>query len=302
MGADALIHVVDASGSTDLEGRMCGTGTHDPLEDVRFLDRELDMWLLQIVKRNWERVTRRGKIGRDELIDDLVECLSGLAVRRGSVEDALEQSELSDEDVGRWSDDDLFKLVHRVRLLSKAMVVAANKIDLPTAKGNLDRLSTCGYRVIPCSAEAELALRRSRDKNLTDYNPGDRSFNITNIGSLRQDQLNALEKIKGEILSVFGSTGVQQSINFAFLDLLGMSVAYPVENVESLTDHKGRVLPDAYLVPPGTTAKEFASMIHSELGRSFLHATEARSKKRVGEGYIVKDRDVLSIAGAARRG
>ncbi len=302
MGADALIHVVDASGSTDLEGKMCEPGTHDPLEDVRFLDRELDMWLLRITRRNWEKITRRGKVGRDELIEDLVERLSGLAIKKESVDNGIEKSELRVEDVARWSDEDLIRLLRQIRLLSKAMVIVANKVDLPVARENLNRLSTCNYKVIPCSAEAELALRRSREKNLTDYNPGDSSFNVTNAEALRHDQLRALERITDEILSVYGSTGVQQSINLAFLGLLRMSVAYPVENVESLTDHKGRVLPDAYLVPPGTNAKEFADMIHSELGKNFLYATEARSKKRVGESYVVKDRDVLSIASAAKRG
>jgi len=302
MTADALIHVVDASGGTDLEGRICEPGTHDPLEDMKFLDKELDMWLLHILKRNWEKVARRGKLSREELVDDLATRLSGLAVRRGFIGDALRESGLMVEKVSNWSDDDLLKLIHRIRSLTKPMIVVANKIDLPKSKENLARLEASGYRVIPCSAEAELALRRSEEKKMTDYRPGDSRFKVLAPEALTQEQLSALEKIQREILEMLGSTGVQEAINLAFFGLLAMLVVYPVENAENLTDHKGRVLPDAYLVPSGTTAREFAGMIHSDLGRNFLYATEARSRMRVGEDYVVKDRDVLSITSSARRG
>src|SRR5512136_861373 len=47
--ADALIHVVDAAGATDSEGKVCTPGTRDPIDDVKFLEEEIDMWLLQII-------------------------------------------------------------------------------------------------------------------------------------------------------------------------------------------------------------------------------------------------------------
>jgi ribosome-binding ATPase YchF (GTP1/OBG family) len=302
MTADTLIHVVDISGGTDLEGKICEPGTHDPLEDVRFLEHELDMWLLRILKRNWEKITRKGKISKDDVVDDFMERLSGLAINRRSIEDALRDSGLDTGKVSCWSDADLVALINRIRILSKPMMIVANKIDLPNARENLTRLSSTGYKVIACSSEAELALRRSREKNLTDYVPGNSDFRILNSKPLTQEQLRALDRIKEEILQPFCSTGVQEAINFAFLKLLRMIAVYPVENAESLTDHKGRVLPDVYLVPPGTTAREFAGIIHSDLGKGFLYATEARSGKRVGEDYIVRDRDVLSITSTFRRG
>ena len=98
------------------------------------------------------------------------------------------------------------------------------------------------------------------------------------------------------------STGVQDTINTAYFRLLKMVTVYPVEDPEKMTDHLGRVLPDAYLVPDGTTAKEFASIIHSDLGQGFIYAIEAKSKMRVGEDYKVKDGDVLSIVSAKKRG
>ena len=113
--------------------------------------------------------------------------------------------------------------------------------------------------------------------------------------------MQALKTVREKILVKYGSTGIQDAINLAFFKLLNMIVVYPVEDVEHLTDHKGNVLPDAYLVPYGTTAREFAYMIHSELGETFIYAIEAREKKRVGENYILKDRDVISIVSAKKR-
>ncbi|MCK4953553.1 TGS domain-containing protein, partial [Candidatus Bathyarchaeota archaeon] len=60
-------------------------------------------------------------------------------------------------------------------------------------------------------------------------------------------------------------------------------------------------LPDAYLVPYGTTARQLAYIIHTELGEGFIHAVEARKKRRVGENYVLKERDVISVVSAKKR-
>jgi len=110
-----------------------------------------------------------------------------------------------------------------------------------------------------------------------------------------------LQTIKEKILMKYGSTGVQDAINTAYFKLLNMIVVYPVEDVEKLSDHKGRVLPDAYVVPYGTTARQLAYLIHTEIGEGFIYAIEAREKKRIGENYMLKDRDVVSIVSAKKR-
>jgi len=181
------------------------------------------------------------------------------------------------------------------------MLIAANKIDIPIAKENTEALGKLGYQVIPCCAEAELALRRTAEKGLTDYKPGDSNFKV--IGkALSAEQQAALDRIKEKILIPWGSTGVQAAIDYAFFKMLKMITVYPVEDPERLADHKGRVLPDAYLVPFGTTAKQFAGIIHSDLGEGFLYGVEVRSKMRIGEEYVLKDRDVISIVSAKKRG
>jgi hypothetical protein len=200
-----------------------------------------------------------------------------------------------------WSDSDFLKFVDKLRIVSKPMLIAANKIDLPCAEDNLERLKMPDYTVVPCCAEAELALRRSAEMKLTDYRPGDCNFKIVNPHVLTQTQSKALEAIKGKILAKFGTTGVQDAINTAYFKLLNSIVVYPVEDIEHLADHEGLVLPDAYIVPHGTTARELAYKIHTELGQSFIYGVEAHEKKRVGEDYVLKNGDVLSIVSARKR-
>jgi ribosome-binding ATPase YchF (GTP1/OBG family) len=300
--ADALIHVLDASGGTDCDGKLCTPGTHDPIEDVKFLEEEIDMWLLQIVSKDWEKIARRVESTGEDLVTSLEKRLSGLAIKRNHLLEAIKRSSLNADEPQKWKQDDTRRFLHEVRSVSKPMILAANKIDLPAAETNVERLKKIGYEVVPCCAEAELALRRSSEKGLTDYTPGADKFRILKPESLKEEQKRALETIGEKILDKWSSTGVQDTINTAYLKLLKMVAVYPVEDAEKLTDHMERVLPDAYLVPEGTTAKEFASIIHSDLGEGFIYAVEARSKMRVGEDYKVKDGDVLSIVSAKKRG
>lgn len=299
--ADALIHVVDASGSTDIEGRLIKPGMHDPLEDVKFLERELTMWFAQIIRRDWPRLARTVESGATSLPSLLEERLSGLAIKRRHILEALKVTGLNADKPTRWSEDDFLNFVDALRRISKPMLIAANKVDLPFAEENLERLKETGYLVIPCCAEAELALRRAAEKGLINYIPGSSSFEILKSSDITEKQRSALKTIKERILDRYGSTGVQEAINAAFKKLLNMVVVYPVEDPEKLTDHYGRVLPEARLVPSGTTARELAYMIHTELGESFIYAVDARTKRRLGEDYVLKDGDVISIVSAKKR-
>lgn len=300
--ADALIHIVDAAGATDSEGKLVKQGSHDPMEDVRFLEVEITMWLVQILKRDWPKLARTVESGVQDLIALLEERLSGLAIKRSHIFEAVRKAGLNAEKPTAWSENDLIKFLDTLRRIAKPMLIAGNKIDLETAEQNVERLKTQNYIVVPCCAEAELALRRATEKEWIDYKPGDCNFNIVKPESLTETQRKALQTIKEKILQKFGTTGVQDAINMAYFKLLNMIVVYPVEDIEKLADHKGNVLPDAYVVPYGTTARQLAYMIHTELGEGFIYAIEAREKRRIGENQVLKDRDVISIVSAKKRG
>ena len=299
--ADALVHVVDASGGTDCEGRLCKPGEHDPLEDVQFLEREITMWIVSILKKDWAKIARTAEAESKEIYRMLEERLSGLGIKRSHIFEATRRAGLNADKPTAWSEEDFFHFVETLRRISKPMLIVANKIDLPTAKANLERLKKLNYTVIPCCAEAELALRRAAEKQLIDYKPGDCNFKILKPEKLSSSQFKALETIREKVLIKNGTTGVQNAINMVYLKLLSMIAVYPVEDLEHLADHSGRVLPDVYLVPYGTTAHQFAYLIHTELGESFIYAVDARDKKRIGENTILRDRDVISIISAKKR-
>ncbi len=299
--ADALIQIVDAAGATDIEGRLCEPGTHDPVKDVEFLDREIAMWLFQIVKKDWEKISRRAEGAKEDITLLLEDRLSGLAIKRSHIVQAVKKCDLDKDKPTSWTDDNLISFLHVLRAISKPMIIAANKIDLPHAEENVERLRKTGYTVVPCCAEAEMALRRAAEKGLVSYKPGDTSFSVLRPEALTAEQKRGLEAIRERVLTRWKTTGVQDSINIAYFNLLNMITVYPVEDLDKLADHKGRTLPDVYLVPPGTTARQFAYVIHTELGEGFLYAIEARSKMRVGEEYLLKDRDVISIISTRKR-
>jgi len=299
--ADALIHVVDASGGTDCEGKTCKPDEHDPLEDIKFLEREITMWMVAILKKDWSKISRTAEADKKGITAPLEERLTGLGIKRQSVAEAIRRANLNVDKPATWSDEDFYRFVDNLRRISKPMLIVANKIDLPTAEVNVERMKKLDYIVIPCSAEAELALRRAAEKQLIDYKPGDRDFKITQPEKLSQGQIKALEAVREKVLQKNGSTGIQDAMNMAYFKLLNMITVYPVEDLEHLSDHNGRVLPDAYLIPKGTTAHQFAYLIHTELGESFLYAIDARDKRRIGEDAILKDRDVISIVSAKKR-
>ena len=299
--ADALIHIVDASGGTDCEGRSCKPGEHDPLEDIQFFEREITMWMVTILKKDWPKIARTAEADKKGVAAPLEERLTGLGIRRQSVGEAIRMANLNVDKPTAWTSEDFYHFVDNLRRISKPMLIVANKIDLPTAEANLERLKKLDYMVIPCSAEAELALRRAAEKQLIDYKPGDCNFTVTHPEKLSQSQVRALDTIREKVLQKNGSTGVQDALNMAYFKLLNMITVYPVEDLEHLTDHNGRILPDVYLVPNGTTARQFAYIIHTELGESFLYAVDVRDRRRIGEDAVLKDRDVISIVSAKKR-
>lgn len=300
--ADALIHVVDASGSTDEEGRVVEAGSHDPLKDVEFVEREFNLWLKQIILKDWQRLARTVEAGAGKLAPMLAQKLSGLAISESMIQEAIAKLGLKAEKPTLWSEEQLDCFVDFLRRSSKPSLIAANKCDLPTAEKNIARLKETGRIVIPCASEAELVLRRAAQKGLIDYIPGDREFKIKASANLTVEQKKALDFIQSKVLAKWGSTGVQQTINAAYFDLLKSIVVYPVEDESKLSDKKGNVLPDAKVVRKGTTTKELAYLIHTELGETFLYAIDAITGVRLGADHVLEDGQVVKIVAAGKRG
>jgi ribosome-binding ATPase YchF (GTP1/OBG family) len=298
--ADVLIHIVDASGGLDSDGQEVDAGSHDPVDDVIFLEEELVEWMLAIIKKDWRRITGRVRSEGAKLEDLLLEKLSGLKITRGHILKAMRSSNLKAETVDKWTDDETRQFVKTLQKISKPIIIAANKIDRPNAEENYQRLQETfpDYLVAPVSALTEKVLKDLDKKGIIKYIPGDDDFEILNAKSLKESELDQLKKIKEQILKKFGGSGVQNILNRAVFDYLHMITVYPVHDANSLTDSDGNVLPDVYLVPEGTTAKEFAGVIHTDLMESFIHGIDARTKMRISDKHELKDRDVIKIVSA----
>ena len=292
MQAKVFIHVIDASGSTDLEGNPVDAGSHDPLEDIEFLEEEIVMWMYGILSRNWVRLIR--KVGAEHLdISKVIfDQLSGTGI---AIEDIIEAKRTVEPDYNKWEEEDLIQLTRNILKIAKPMMVIANKADLPTSEANIKRIKEKYPNVIPTSAESEIALVRAAEAGLISYLPGDSSFEILKPDELTGGQIKALEYIRTNILDKYGSTGVQDALNFGVFELLNRIVVYPVQDEHKFTDQKGNVLPDGFLVPKGSTPRELAYIVHSDIGDKFMHAVDARSNMRVASDYELKDRDIISI-------
>ncbi|MCE4617284.1 MAG: redox-regulated ATPase YchF [Desulfurococcales archaeon] len=296
--SDVIILVVDASGSTDPEGSPTRPGMFDPVEEVETILNEIDLWMFTKIKRDWDKFSRTlDSGGITDKYAFIAQRLSGFNIRKEHVVNTFKRLGRTTDKLTTWSDDDLLTFIRTLREVSKPIVIAANKVDKPYGEDGYKRLkeSFSQYPVVPTIAIAELALRTAAKRGLIKYIPGDQDFEI--IGNPDTKQAEALRKIR-DLLKAWNGTGVQQAINTAIFDSLKMIVVYPVEDHNKFTDSKGNILPDAYLVPEGTTAKELAFMIHTDIGKGFLYAINAKTKQRIGENHVLKNGDVIKIVSA----
>ncbi len=300
--ADALIQVVDASGSTDLEGRKVPPGSHDPVGDVAMVEHEFDLWMFGLLKKDWEKATRSLEQTGGKIVEHLAERLSGLSVTYGDVEQVVLHLHLRTEKPSTWTDDQIMQFVVETRKLTKPSLVAANKADLPSSAPNIDRLKQTGRKVVPCASEAELLLRRAAEHGLVNYAPGDTTFSAKDPAKLSAAQANALKMVEDRVMKVFGGTGVQDAIDQAFFELLNAIVVFPVEDETRFSDKDGRVLPDAYVMKGGSTALDLARTVHSELAEGFLYAVDARTGKRLAADHKLSNRDIVKIVSSSKRG
>ncbi len=288
----AFIHIIDASGSTDEEGRPVDAGSHDPLEDVDFLEHEIVMWLFGILKKNWNKLIRKYLSEKLDFSRIIHEQFSGIGI---SLEEIVEAKRAVPGEYFKWEDKDIQEFLSVLLRISKPMIIVANKADLPTAEENIKRLKEKYGNVIPASAESELALVKASEAGLINYTPGSSDFEIVDPSKLSDPQKNALNYIKEHVLDKYGSTGVQEALNNVIFNLMDMIVVYPVEDEHKMCDGKGNVLPDAILIRKGSHPKDLAFVIHTDIGESFMHAMDARSCMRVKSDYELKSGDIISI-------
>ncbi len=296
--AEVLIHVVDIAGTTDIQGQPVPAGTHDPLEDVAFVQDEFDQWFSDILKREWDKITREIDQKRAKLTDGIAKRFSGLGIKDFQVQDVLQKMGLISVNPKEWKDSDILSFAKELRKNTKPMIIAANKADLCQ---DLDVIKKITDDVIPCSAETELLLRKASKAGIVNYSPGDEGFTITEGIEIPPPQQKALDLVKS-VFSKIPSTGIQKILNTAVFDSLNFIVVYPVEDETKLINKDGVIFPDTKLLPQDSTAKDLAGLIHADIAKGFLHAIDCKTKQRISGDQKLKNGDVIKIVSTLSRG
>ena len=294
--AQAIIHVIDAAGCTDIEGNPVDIGCHDPVEDVQFLNHEITMWMVGILKRNWQKLSRKVQGENLKIERVLAEQLAGAGVEETQVIEVLLMTKL-DHNITKWTDEETIDLCDKIRMISKPVIIAANKADIAPIQ-NLEKLKEVEGIVVPTSAAAELALRSASKAGAIKYDLGDTDFAIVSQ-DLSPAQQKALDSIRN-FLHKMHTTGIQECINKAVFDLLDLIVVYPVEDEGKWTDKHGKMLPDAFLMKRGSNAHQLAFKVHSDIGNGFLYAVDAKTKMRLGEKHELENGSVVKIVSTAK--
>jgi ribosome-binding ATPase YchF (GTP1/OBG family) len=292
--ADVILHVVDASGGTNEEGEPVEVGEHDPLEDVDFVEREMDRWLAGIVDRNWEGIERASRSPDFDIDEALTDTFTGVGASEADVAAILRDLDYPDAPT-EWTDENRRELAGLLRERTKPIVTVANKADV-APEGNVERLEEAAEYLVPATAEGELMLRKAARAGVVDYDPGDPDFEI--VGDVTGDQRQGLETVR-DVTDDWGATGVQRSLNTAVYDVLDRITAYPVQQETRWEDGQGNVLPDAVLLRAGATPPDLAAAIHSDIADAYLHAIDAREGRRIGEDTQLDEGDVIKIVSAS---
>ncbi len=291
--ADVLIHVVDASGSTNDKGESVGLGGFDPVNTVEFLEKEIDAWFLGIIKKNWNKFGKTPIESKAKLIEAMSQSLSGIGANPLDIEHALLHSNLLEKKLFTWTEEEKEKFASGLRRISKPIVIAANKIDLEGAQKNAEKIKEKfpHLAVFGCSAVSELALKRASKDGAIDYEPGAKDFR--ELKALDEKQKKGIDYIKANVLAKFNSTGVQDALDHTVFDVLKFIAVFPAGG--KLQDQHGNYIPDCFLVPGGSTALDFAFKLHTDIGKGFIRAIDSKTKMVVGKEHVLKNRDAIEI-------
>ncbi|MCJ7794819.1 MAG: redox-regulated ATPase YchF [Methanoregulaceae archaeon] len=291
--ADAILHIVDASGGTDSEGNPVGVGNHDPADDIRFLGFEMTMWVYGILEKHWSKLNRQAQGKGFSIQQGVAETFTGLGITAEDVRDIEIALKM---DLVYAKMEDLVPFCAEIVKLSKPMLVVGNKFD---EAPDVLRAKLAEKKVAFASAASELALRNAAAAHVVKYLPGDPKFTIVNESALTAPQKAGLATI-ASVMKQNNGTGVQQAINRAAFELLDRIVVYPVEDENHYCNKQGEVLPDAFLMKKGSTPHDLAYQVHTDIGKGFLYAIDARIKMRIKESHALKDGDIIKIVSTAK--
>ncbi|KAK8138766.1 hypothetical protein PG984_002146 [Apiospora sp. TS-2023a] len=304
--ADALVHVVDASGRTNAEGE--NTRGYDPSQDIAWLRSEIVAWIKGNLYQRWGSIKRRHIAVKASPVDTLQAQFSGYGATTQLVARTLDKLALK-EPLEHWSEETVDRVVAAFTDEKFPTVIALNKIDDPDSYTNLMKITKM-YKnslVVPCSARAELFLRKMAKQGYVQYVEGSDSVwtrqdliddGDPEGGGLKElDEKNQeiIDEYKDMILYRYNSTGVVDVLSAA-AKLLGLVPIFPVRSTATFSsgnDAKA-VFRDCVLVKKNSTVGEVAKKVMGDVTIAYV---EGVGGTRVSEDDIVSvgKHDVLSF-------
>ncbi|KAL2220743.1 GTP-binding protein [Thermoascus aurantiacus ATCC 26904] len=305
--ADALIHVVDVSGTTDAEGKA--TRGYDPSQDIVWLRSEIVRWVQGNLMEKWGSIKRRHVATKATAVETLQSQFSGYGSTAQLVTRVLDKLGLK-EPLEQWSDETIEKVVNAFVDEKFPTVYALNKIDHPDADKNISKIARMydPKLIVLCSAISEVFLRKLAKQGYIRYVEGgefvDTREDLIEMGDptggglkeMDEKLKNRVENLKDMVLYRFGSTGVVQCLSRA-AELLGLVPVFPVRNIHTFTSGTGgsnAVFRDCVLVKKGSTVGDVARKVMGDIPVTYI---EGAGGIRVSEDEVVEvgKHDILSF-------
>ena len=108
--ADALIHIVDVSGETDASGKEAKG--YNPVQDIKMLENELDLWYLRILNKVWKSFSKKIQGEKKNFVQAIALQFSGLKVNEMNVNQVVLKGKYDIEKPASWDDKELLRFAH----------------------------------------------------------------------------------------------------------------------------------------------------------------------------------------------
>ncbi|KAK0719732.1 P-loop containing nucleoside triphosphate hydrolase protein [Lasiosphaeris hirsuta] len=305
--ADALIHVVDVSGTTDAEGKV--TRGYDPSVDIAWLRSEIVAWIRGNLMEKWGSIRRRHIAVKVTAVETLQNQFSGYGSTATVVARTLDKLALK-EPLEEWSDETIDRVVQAFTDEKFPTVIALNKIDHPDADKNIAKIAKMQdpNTIVLCSAVSEIFLRKLAKQGYVRYTEGSEFVDTREdliadgdpdgggLKELDEKNKNRIENLKDMVLYRFGSTGVNQVLSKA-AEILGLTPVFPVRNTTTFAsgaNESKAVFRDCVLVKKNSTVADVGKKLMGDAPIAYI---EGAGGIRVAEDHIVAvgKNDILSF-------
>ena len=275
--ADALLHVVDASGQTDCEG---APGVGDPLHDVAWVRSEIHAWIFSNVRAHWGGLRKRAMprhagADPDAPLARLTALFSGYRAGRAAVLASLQRAGLDatrlscpHTGIPAWCVADLHRLVACFLRVRFPVVLALNKADLPTAAGYISAIREAmpHEAAVPVCARAEWLVGNAAAAGMARYAEGGASAEL--LPGADEATAIAVRSAQSCALDAHRSTGVLAALSLAVMARRPLLVL-PVADVASCAApgeaHDSQAaLRECLLLRPGATLDDAFDALRRE--------------------------------------